>query len=184
MTKRQHFRNFLILLLVVAVGGYWYLTTPDKARLELSQMQGALPKLDQMRPESFPTVKISKIVGWAKGAAPTPAKDLSVKAFAEGLDHPRWLYALPNGDVLVAESTQPARETKGFQDWFERRTMKRANGSTVSANRITLLRDADGDGVAEFRSVLLEGLNSPFGMALYGESLLVANTDEVRKVRR
>jgi glucose/arabinose dehydrogenase len=180
MTKRQHFRNFLILLLVVAVGGYWYLTTPDKARLELSQMQGALPKLDQMRPESFPTVKISKIVGWAKGAAPTPAKDLSVKAFAEGLDHPRWLYALPNGDVLVAESTQPARETKGFQDWFERRTMKRANGSTVSANRITLLRDADGDGVAEFRSVLLEGLNSPFGMALYGESLLVANTDEVR----
>jgi glucose/arabinose dehydrogenase len=180
MTRRQHIRNFLIMALIGAVGLYWYLTTPDKARLELSQMQGKIPKLDTMRPEKFPTVKIAKIIGWSKDAAPTPAQGLSVTPFAADLDHPRWLHILPNGDVLVAESTQPSRPVDGVMDWVARKLVMDANGSTVSANRITLLRDADGDGVAEFRSVLLEGLNSPFGMALYGESLLVANTDEVR----
>jgi glucose/arabinose dehydrogenase len=180
MTRRQHIRNILIMILIAAVGAYWYLTTPDKARLELSQMQGKIPKLDAMRPEQFPTVKIAKIVGWDTDAAPVAAKGLAVTAFAGELDHPRWLHVLPNGDVLVAESTQPAREASGISDWIAKKIIMDANGTVTSANRITLLRDADGDGVAEFRSVLLEGLNSPFGMALYGESLLVANTDEVR----
>jgi glucose/arabinose dehydrogenase len=180
MTRRQHIRNISIMILIALFGAYWYLTTPDTAKLELSQMQGKIPKLDSMRPEKFPTVKIAKIVGWVKGAAPTPAKGLAVTQFAADLDHPRWMHVLPNGDVLVAESTQPDRPVDGVMDWIASKLIKDANGSTVSANRITLLRDADGDGVAEFRSVLLEGLNSPFGMALYGESLLVANTDEVR----
>jgi glucose/arabinose dehydrogenase len=142
-------------------------------------IQGAVPKVTEIRAESFPTVQIAEIVRWAKGAMPKPSKGLVVKPFADGLDHPRWLNILPNGDVLVAESTQPAREPSGLMDRLAKNMMKKANGSDVSANRITLLRDSNGDGVAETRSALLEGLNSPFGMALIGDRLFVANTDAV-----
>jgi glucose/arabinose dehydrogenase len=177
MTRRQHARNLAIIALLAGVGGYWYLTTPDKARVDIAEMQGSTPKLTKVRSEGFPTIGIADIVGWQKGAMPVPAKGLQVQAFADGLDHPRWLHELPNGDVLVAESTQPARETNGIGDWIARKIISRANGTVKSANRITLLRDTDGDGVADMRSVLLTGLNSPFGMALIGERLFVANTD-------
>jgi glucose/arabinose dehydrogenase len=178
MGWRKHLRNILIILVVAIALGAWYLFTPNKAEVALAEVQGANPKLD-LRAESFPSINIAEIVGWKDGEAPTPAKGLAVTKFAAGLDHPRWLYELPNGDVLVAESTQPKRETQGLSDWIARQIIKRANNSDTPANRITLLRDADGDGVAESRSVLLSGLNSPFGMALVGERLFVANTDSL-----
>ncbi len=104
-----------------------------------------------------------------------------MNAFASGLDHPRWLYVLPNGDVLVAETNAPPRpeDNTGIKGWFFARYQKKAGGAVPSANRITLLRDADGDGVAETRTAFLSGLNSPFGMALVGSSLYVANTDAI-----
>jgi glucose/arabinose dehydrogenase len=179
MSRMSHICNVAILIVLGLVGGYWYLTTPDKAKLDIGAIQGAVPKVTEIRAESFPTVQIAEIVRWAKGAMPKPSKGLVVKPFADGLDHPRWLNILPNGDVLVAESTQPAREPSGLMDRLAKNMMKKANGSDVSANRITLLRDSNGDGVAETRSALLEGLNSPFGMALIGDRLFVANTDAV-----
>ena len=112
---------------------------------------------------------------------PVAASGWKVAAFASGLDHPRWLCVLPNGDVLVAESNAPERhdEGQGLRGWVAKRIMKKAGAGVPSANRITLLRDTDGDGVAETRSVFLAGLNSPFGMALVGNDFYVANTDAV-----
>ena len=175
----RHIRNIAIITVIAGAGGYWYLTRGDVAQLSVEQMQGYDPKLLPMRMEKAPTVKIAKIIGWQKGETPIAAPGLKVAAFAEGLDHPRWLHVLPNGDVLVAESTQPARPVKGIRDRIERKMMAKANGAKVSADRITLLRDADGDGVAETRSVLVSGLHSPYGMALVGKRLLVANTDSL-----
>src|SRR5882724_3676641 len=108
---------------------------------------------------------------------------MTVNAFATGLDHPRTLLVLPNGDVLVTETNAPPRpdDTKGIKGWITKVVMTRAGADTASANRITLLRDADGDGVAETRSVFLEGLNSPFGMALVGDDFYVANSDAIMK---
>jgi glucose/arabinose dehydrogenase len=122
--------------------------------------------------------------GWSSGARPIAAEGTAVNAFAQGLDHPRWLYVLPNGDVLVAETNAPPRPDhgKGLKGWFFKRFQKKAGGAVPSANRITLLRDADGDGVAETRSVLLAGLNAPFGMALIGDVLYVANSDALLRV--
>jgi glucose/arabinose dehydrogenase len=106
-----------------------------------------------------------------------------VRAFADRLDHPRWLFVLPNGDVLVAETNGPPRpeDNKGVKAYFKKRAMKTAGAATPSADRITLLRDSDGDGVAELRSVFLTGLRSPFGMALVGDSFYVANTDALMR---
>jgi glucose/arabinose dehydrogenase len=131
----------------------------------------------------IPTVNIAPAVGWPEGAAPQPAEGLAVQAFARDLDHPRWLYVLPNGDVLVAETNAPPKpEPGGLRGWFMKRVMKKAGAGVPSANRITLLRDADGDGVAETRSVLLQDLFSPFGMTLVGDWLYVANADAVVRV--
>ena len=143
---------------------------------------GANPQLPQARVQRVPTVRIAPAVGWPEGRTPVPAQGLAVNAFASGLDHPRWLYELPNGDVLVAETNAPPRPKGnggGIRGWFERRIMGKAGARAPSADRITLLRDADGDGAAEMRTVLLEGLNSPFGMALIGDALFVANSDAV-----
>jgi glucose/arabinose dehydrogenase len=121
--------------------------------------------------------------GWPAGAHPVAAEGLSLTAFAQGLDHPRWLYVLPNGDVLVAETNAPKRpeNNPGIKGWFTNWFTKRAGGAVPSANRITLLRDTNGDGVADVRRVFLTGLTSPFGMALAGNTLYVANTDGVVK---
>ena len=144
---------------------------------------GADPQLPEARPQKVPMVKIAPAVGWPEGRTPIAASGLAVKAFATGLDHPRWLYELPNGDVLVAETNAPPRpaatSSGGIRGWFERRIMGKAGARAPSANRITLLRDADGDGVAETKTVFLSGLTSPFGMALIGERLFVANADAV-----
>ena len=142
---------------------------------------GPEPVLPAPDPETIPTINIAPAVGWSADETPRAAPGWQVAAFATGLDHPRWLYVLPNGDVLVAETNAPPRpeDRKGLKGWVMSMVMKRAGASTPSANRITLLRDADGDGRAETRTRLLEGLNSPFGMALVGERLYVANTDAV-----
>ncbi len=153
----------------------------ETALLSVSAGSGPQPELPPPRSALIPTVNIAPATGWARGATPQAAPGLQVTAFAAGLDHPRWLFALPNGDVLVAETNAPPKpeDAKGIKGWVMGLVMKRAGAGVPSANRITLLRDTDGDGVADLRSVLLEGLNSPFGMALVGDSLYVANSDAV-----
>lgn len=145
---------------------------------------GSMLDLDKPHGSLIPTLKIAEAVRWSEGQTPRPASGLQVKAFASGLDHPRWLHVLPNGDVLVAETNAPPRpdEGGGLRGFFEEGAMKKAGAVTPSANRITLLRDADGDGVAETRSEFLSNLNSPFGMALAGDRLYVADTDAVVSV--
>ncbi|HSG88109.1 MAG TPA: sorbosone dehydrogenase family protein [Pseudomonadales bacterium] len=142
---------------------------------------GPDPRLPPPEKSLLPTVNVAKAVGWPEGTAPVPAPGTEVVAFAGGLDHPRWLHVLPNGDVLVAESNAPARPDAGFSlmGWIAKFFMSRAGAVTESADRITLLRDTDGDGVADERSTLLEGLHSPFGMALVEDQLYVANADAV-----
>ena len=142
---------------------------------------GADPKLPAPEHALIPTVNIAPAVGWPAGTLPNPAPGTQVAAFAGGLDHPRWLYVLPNGDVLVAETNAPPKpdDGKGLKGWIMGKVMQRAGAATTSANRITLLRDSNGDGVADLRSVLIDGLNSPFGMALVGHTLYVANSDAV-----
>lgn len=130
-----------------------------------------------------PTVHIAPARGWAAGEKPLAAKGLRVDVFAAGLEHPRWLFVLPNGDVLVAETNAPAKETKGLQAWLMNRVMTRAGARAPSGDRISLLRDADGDGVAEQRSVFLQGLHSPFGMTLIGNTLYVAHADSLWQYR-
>lgn len=179
MTWKSHLRNVAIIIILLLGGGYWYLTSPDKARVALEDVQGQAPKLTPPRRENFPTINIAKVVGWPDGARPVAAPGLKVVAFADRLDHPRWLLELPNGDVLAAESWSPKRPPMGLEDRIARRIMARAGGTSSSPDRITLLRDKDGDGVAEFRSTFLEGLRSPFGMALVGDTLYVGNTDAV-----
>jgi glucose/arabinose dehydrogenase len=153
----------------------------ESAQLPEQASVGANPNIPAPTETLLPTVKIAKAVGWPEGAKPMPAAGLAVTAFATGLDHPRWVYTLPNGDVLVAESNAPERpeEGKGIKGMVMGMVMKRAGAGVPSANRITLLRDADGDGVAETKSAFLENLNSPFGMALVGNELYVANADAV-----
>ncbi len=142
---------------------------------------GAGPILPEPQHSLIPTVKIAPAVGWKNGATPLAATGLKVNALAVGLDHPRWLYVLPNGDVLVAETNAPPKpdDGKGIRGWIMKKMMSRAGAGTPSANRITLLRDTNGDGVAETRTVFLSGLNSPFGMALIGHELYVANSDAI-----
>lgn len=153
----------------------------ETARLPLEAGVGPHPKLPPPARTLIPTVHIAPATGWPQGAKPVAAEGTAVNTFADGLEHPRWLYVLPNGDVLVAETAAPPRpaEGKGIKGWFMQRALKEAGSAVPSANRITLLRDADGDGVAESRSVFLEGLNSPFGMTLVGNEFYVANTDAV-----
>ncbi|HEX5785602.1 MAG TPA: PQQ-dependent sugar dehydrogenase, partial [Burkholderiaceae bacterium] len=147
-----------------------------------AQGYGAQPELPAPQSSWMPTVNIAPALGWPEGTVPRGAPGTRVGAFARGLEHPRWLHVLPNGDVLVAETNTPHQQTaKGFKAWITGLVMKRAGAGAASANRITLLRDTDGDGVADVRSVFLDGLNSPFGMALVGPHLYVADTDAVRR---
>jgi glucose/arabinose dehydrogenase len=162
-----------VLALLVAVGGC------ERARLPVTAGMGPRPELPPPRTSLIPTVNVAPARGWPAGGEPLAAPGLSVRAFATGLDHPRWLYVLPNGDVLVAETNAPPKpdDNRGIKGWFFKRFQKKGGGAVPSANRITLLRDADGDGVAETRTIFLAGLNAPFGMALVGNNLYVANSD-------
>ncbi len=155
----------------------------DSAKLPEQASTGADPKLPPPQKSLIPTVNIATAKGWPTGQKPEAASGLMVTAYAGSLDHPRWLYVLPNGDVLVAETNAPERpeEAKGIKGWIFKAVQKRAGGGVPSANRITLLRDADGDGVPETRTAFLKNLNSPFGMALIGHDLYVANADAVMR---
>lgn len=165
---------FLALALSACGGG---------AQLPVAAGMGTRPELPPPNKTLLPVVNIAPAKGWPVGGAPTPVDGTKVVAFASKLDHPRWIHVLPNGDVLVAESNAPPKPagSQGFRDWVTSKVMKRAGAGVPSANRISLLRDADGDGVAELNTVFLEGLYSPFGMALVGDTLYVANADAVVK---
>jgi glucose/arabinose dehydrogenase len=165
--------RLLAVMLLWPAGCAEQATVPERAGF------GPQPVLPAPNPTLLPTINIAPAKGWPVGATPEAAAGFAVNAYATGLEHPRWLHVLPNGDVLVAETNAPPRpeEGKGIKGWITKLVMKRTGAGVPSANRITLLRDADGNGLAETRTVFLQGLNSPFGMALVGRALYVAVTD-------
>ena len=177
--RRQCFRTAIAAAAIAA----WLLLggCSEQATLSIAAGTGPDPTLPAPRNTLLPTVNIAPARGWPPDTAPAAAAGLRVNAYARGLDHPRWLCVLPNGDVLVAESNAPAtpKGTPSLKNWVMKWVMKRAGAGAPSADRITLLRDSDGDGVAEFRSVIVDSLKSPFGMALVGERLFVATADAV-----
>ncbi len=179
---RKHILIVLGLIVLVGIAGFAYLAWPDTAKLDVNQVAGKTPDITAPRIQMLPTIGVAKAVGWPKGAMPTPAAGLGVQPFATGLDHPRWMYRLPNGDVLVAETNSPPREGPGIVTRVMNFLMGRAGAGVPSANRITLLRDADGDGTAETRSTFMTGLNSPFGMTLMNGQLYIGNTDALVRV--
>ena len=145
---------------------------------------GESPELPAPEKSLLPTVNVATAKSWQAGETPAPAAGYTVTEYAGGLDHPRWLYELPNGDILVAETNGPERpkDSTGIRGFFMKRVMAKAGAGVPTANRISLLRDADGNGVAETKTEYLDGLNSPFGMALVGSTLYIANTDGIVKV--
>tara|TARA_A100001391_G_scaffold182451_1_gene148970 strand:- start:220 stop:1680 length:1461 start_codon:yes stop_codon:yes gene_type:complete len=171
----------LIIVLAILVAGY-FLTRGDTADIAFEETVGTDPTLDEPAEERFPTVAIAEPVGWGEGEAPTAAKGLAVNRFAEGLDHPRTLQALPNGDILVSLTQSPKIES-GEGNWLRDLVagflFRKAGAGGESANQLVLLRDADGDGVAEGRFVLRDDLDSPSGIAWGDGTLYVANHDEV-----
>ena len=140
---------------------------------------GPKPALPAPAKSLFPVFGVPNVIGWAPGAAPKAPPGFLVTRFAEGMDHPRWLYVLPNGDVLVAESATEANpaDQKGLRGWFARRLLTAVGAMKHSPNKIILLRDADGDGRAETRTVFGQGVKRPFGMTLVGDGLYVAGDD-------
>jgi len=176
----------LVVILVLAAGAFWFLSRGDTADLSVDEVAGTDPVLQEGDPQSFPTVQIAEPVGWQKGEAPTPAEGLEVVRFAEGLDHPRILYALPNGDVLVTLTRAPKAEGSGggimaaIQGWIAGMLFEKAGSAGESPNQIILLRDEDGNGSAEKQVVILEeGLDSPSGMSWKDGTLYVANHNAV-----
>jgi len=164
----------------------------DAAKLAPEAETGPTPTLPAPRQALLPTVNVAPVVGWTDTAGPTAPDGFAVTALARGLDHPRTVYTLPNGDVLVVESNKPPKP-EGSHDggsglvartkqWVTGLFMKRAGAGVPSANRITLLRDADHDGVAELKQVFMQNLNSPFGVVLVGNELFIANADALVKV--
>jgi glucose/arabinose dehydrogenase len=147
------------------------------------QGYGANPALGEPSPGLAPTVNAARAVGWAEGAGPVAPAGFVVTRYAENLDHPRWLYRLPNNDILVAESSTEPTRGGGIMGWIANQVQRRAGALGVSANRITLLRDSDGDGDVDARHVFAEGLKQPIGMALVGDYFYVANTNAVVRYR-
>jgi glucose/arabinose dehydrogenase len=144
---------------------------------------GENPTLPAPQGGGLPTINTADATQWADGAAPTPPAGFTVTRFAEGLDHPRWIYVLPNGDVLVAESSTEPQAGGGLMGWIRNQVQRSAGALHESANRITLLRDADKDGVVDARHVFAENLNQPFGMVLVGDYFYVGNTNAVVRFR-
>lgn len=155
----------------------------DNGSQPIAQSTGINPTLPSPQHALIPTVKIAPAIGWPVAKKPAAAPGTKVAAFAQGLDHPRWLYLLPNGDVLVAETNAPAKpdDATGFIGWIMGLVMKRAGATVPSANQVRLLRDTNGDGVADLQTIFLAGLNSPFGMALVDGNIYIANSDAVMR---
>jgi glucose/arabinose dehydrogenase len=175
--------SFGLLAAAIAAGLIGACAHPGK--IDTSASTGPTPALPPPDKALLPTVKIAEAIGWAEAEAPTPASGLEVQAFAKGLEHPRWLYVLPNGDVLVAETNRPKTDDapgNPVRAAFMKHAFEKAGAAVPSAERITLLRDEDGDGVAETKTTFLQGLVSPFGMALVGDTFYVANADAIVSV--
>ncbi|MCK9540553.1 MAG: sorbosone dehydrogenase family protein [Novosphingobium sp.] len=176
-------RKFLVALgLIVVVAGLFlaWVWRGNPSDRPITDTMGQRPALVEAESETIPSVTLVKTVGWAAGEAPQPAAGLAVVRFAEGLSHPRTMLTLPNGDVLVAETNSPPRDGSGFQAWAMRLFLGRVGAGEPSANRIVLLRDADGDGKAEQKFTFREkDLSSPSGMAWRDGRLYVANHDAV-----
>ncbi|MEJ6789321.1 sorbosone dehydrogenase family protein [Brevundimonas sp. BR2-1] len=175
-----------LTLLAVSTAALTLAACGGNEALDPSAGFGPDPTLPPPSRSLFPTVNVADAVGWPAGRTPIAAPGFQVQAFATGLDHPRWLYRLPNGDILVAESNAPPKPEGldapaggGLRGWVQGLFMKKAGARVPSANRITLLRDADGDGTAETKTAFLTNLMSPFGMTLVGDTLYVANADAV-----
>lgn len=173
----KHVFLFILLCLAIAGGAFFYLSRSDTARLSVDQLSGREPRITAPRREWIPTMNVPEMTGWAPGEKPVAVAGLSVERFADGLAHPRSMLRLPNGDILVAETASPPRDVGGIKGFVMGLLMDKAGAGAPSPDRIVLLRDADGDGKAEARHVLLDGLHSPYGMALAGDTLYVANTD-------
>ncbi len=175
----KHVWRVALLFLVLGAVALWWLSRPTQAKYTTEQLSGVEPVIASPENRLIPNIVVPDIVGWSGDAAPTPAAGLAVQPFAAGLDHPRNLLVLPNGDVLVAESAAPPKtEPGGLRDWVAGFLMDKATGGATSANRVTLLRDTDGDGRADQRTALIAtGLNSPFGLDYKAGTLFVANTD-------
>ncbi len=176
-------RYNLILVAVISLAMLLVAACSEPTTQPVSAGMGANPNLPAPHHTLIPTVNIAPAKGWPANTTPVGPSGTKVVAFAKGLDHPRWIYVLPNGDVLVAETNAPTRpdDRKGFKGWVMGLVMKKAGAGVASANRITLLRDTDGDGIADIRSPFMEKLNSPFGMALVGDNFYVANTDAIER---
>ena len=174
--------GLLVVILLLAIGG-WLYTRPDQAQLAWAKVTGTDPELTAPRAESFPTVKIAEPVGWPANAAPTPAAGLTVSRFAEGLDHPRTMLTLPNGDVLVSLTGGPQVKAPGEHSWIEDKVQgflfRKAGSGNAPPNQVVLLRDANGDGKAEGRFPLGGQFSSPSGLAWANDVLFVANHDSV-----
>jgi len=173
----------LLAIILVIVASVSYYLVRDTAKLPEAAAVGPSPTLPEPNKALIPTVHIAPAKGWPNGAKPTAASGFEVAALATGLDHPRWLYVLPNGDVLVAETNAPERpdEDKGVKGFVYRIVQARVGAGMPSANRITLLRDDGNGGVT--KKVFLQNLNSPFGMTLVGNDFYVANTDAIVRYR-
>ncbi|SAL30930.1 glucose/sorbosone dehydrogenase-like protein [Caballeronia turbans] len=180
-TKTKLLMRATALALMIASGA----ATADTTAGDYAQGFGPNPTLPAPHKSMMPTVNIAPARPWAQGQKPIPAAGFDVTAFAAGLDHPRWVATLPNGDVLVAESNAPAQhdEHAGIKGFVMKKVQKRAGAGVESPDRIMLLRDADGDGVAETRTVFIDKLHSPFGMALVGDELYVADTDAILRFK-
>ncbi len=174
---KKHIIAITLIVLLLLAGVAIYFLRGDTAQLADGQDVGREPVFTAPRSQLFPTINVADAVKWKANEAPTPASGLKVARFADGLDHPRSLLRLPNGDILVAETNSPPRPQGGITNKVMGYLMNKAGAGGASPNRITLLRDADGDGRAEMRTAFLTGLNSPYGMALAGDTLYVANTD-------
>ncbi len=179
-----HFLSFALITILSSIGIAHSAAVADAGPSSIETF-GPHPVLPEQHHTLIPTVKIAPSVGWKAGSTPVPASDFAVQSYASGLDHPRWLYVLPNGDVLVAETNAPPKpdDSKGIRGFVMGLVMKRAGAGVPTANRITLLRGIDANGVATSRSVFLQNLNSPFGMVLVGNDLYIADTDALLRFK-
>ena len=169
----------VVSLAVLGAATWELVLRPENASLPVTAGTGPHPDLPQPNHTLFPTVNVATPVGWADGQTPTPAQGLAVTPYAKGLDHPRWLYRLPNGDILVAESNSPKTDVQTLKNRIAGFVMGKVGAGEASPNRIILLRDTKGDGAADTRTVFLDHLYSPFGMALVGHDLYVANANAI-----
>lgn len=175
----KHIRNLSIIVILLALGLLFYLSRPDVAQLPEEEMVGKIDVLPDARDQIIPTMNVAKAKPWAEGEKPDAASGLKVERFAEQLDHPRGIFVLPNGDVLISETNRPKGGSGGIRGMMTSYLSDKAGNGGPSANRISILRDANNDGRAEMKGEFITGLKSPFGIALIGDTLYVANTDAV-----